>query len=188
MKVSCPTNGSVMILKPSAANGASSFAGRSSIASGPLFGIEPVDRRHVDRRRQVIDDRVEQRLHALVLERRAADHRHERRLRLLPSVCTDVFTRLRSAALISSSRDLFAVEVLLEELVVRLADLLDQLLAEVLRLLEHVGGNLADDVVGAHRLVLVGDRLHLDEVDHADELVLGADGQLDRDGIATELR
>ena len=34
-------------------------------------------RRHVERRRQVVDDRVEHGLHALVLERRAAQHRHE---------------------------------------------------------------------------------------------------------------
>ena len=52
---------------------------------GTLVGIEPHDRRHVDRRRQVVDDRVEQRLHALVLERRPADDRHEGGLRLVPS-------------------------------------------------------------------------------------------------------
>ena len=37
----------------------------------------PLDRRDVHRRRQVVDHRVEQRLHALVLERGAAEHRHE---------------------------------------------------------------------------------------------------------------
>ena len=42
MNVSCPTNGSVMILKPSAENGASSAAGRSTTASGPLFGSNPM--------------------------------------------------------------------------------------------------------------------------------------------------
>ena len=83
--------------------------------------------------------------------------------------------------------DLLAVQVFLEDLVVGFADLLDQLLAVVLRLVQHVGRNLADDVVGAHRLVLVGDRLHLDEVDHADELVFRADGQLNRDRVGFEL-
>ena len=34
----------------------------------------PLDRRNVDWRGQKIDDRVEQRLHALVLERRSAQH------------------------------------------------------------------------------------------------------------------
>ena len=80
------------------------------------------------------------------------------------------------------------MQVFLEQLVVGLADLLDQLLAELLRLGHHVGRNLADDVVGAHRLVGVGDRLHLDQVDDADELVLGANRQLDGDGVALQLR
>ena len=79
------------------------------------------------------------------------------------------------------------MQVLLEDLVVDFADLLDQLLAIVLRLVQHVGRNLADDVVGAHRLVLVGDRLHLDEVDHAEELVFRADGELNRDRVGFEL-
>ena len=72
-------------------------------------------------------------------------------------------------------------------LVVGFADLLDQLLAVVLRFRHHVGGDVGDDVVGAHRLVFVDDRLHLDEVDDADELVLGADRELNRDGVALEL-
>ena len=79
------------------------------------------------------------------------------------------------------------MEVLLEDLVVGFADLLDQLLAVVLGFVQHVGRNLADDVVGAHRLVLVGDRLHLDEVDHADELVFRADRELNRDRVGFEL-
>ena len=41
-------------------------------------GIHAFDRRNVERARQIVDDRVEQRLDALVLERRAAQHRHER--------------------------------------------------------------------------------------------------------------
>ena len=42
------------------------------LSSMPLIGG------HVERRRQIVDDRVEQRLHALVLEGRAAQHRIER--------------------------------------------------------------------------------------------------------------
>ncbi len=48
-----------------------------------LVRVDADDGRHVERRRQEIDDRVEQRLHALVLERRSADDRHERGLPLL---------------------------------------------------------------------------------------------------------
>ena len=42
-------------------------------------------------------------------------------------------------------------------------------------------------VVGAHRLVLVDERLHADQVDDAAELVFGANRQLDRDGVALQL-
>ncbi len=39
--------------------------------------IDALDRRAVERRGQIVDYRIEQRLHALVLERRAAQHREE---------------------------------------------------------------------------------------------------------------
>ena len=41
--------------------------------------LDAFDRRHVGRRRQVIDNGVEQRLDALVLEGRAAQYRHKGR-------------------------------------------------------------------------------------------------------------
>ena len=59
-----------MILKASAANGSSSSAGARQLLV--RLGIDALDRRDVERRRQVVDDRVEQQLDALVLERRAA--------------------------------------------------------------------------------------------------------------------
>src|SRR3546814_4073815 len=40
--------------------------------------LDALDRRHVERARQIIDDRVEQRLNTLVLERRPAQHGDER--------------------------------------------------------------------------------------------------------------
>src|SRR5438093_8175717 len=146
--------------------------------------IEADDGRDVQRRRQEVDDRVEQRLHALVLEGRAADDRHERRLALAPYGAVDALAEGRLDLVFG---DLFALEVLLEDLVVGFADFLDQLLAVVLRVVHHVGRNRADDVVGAHRFVVVRDRLHPDEVDHADEPVLGADGKLNRDRVGLEL-
>ena len=83
--------------------------------------------------------------------------------------------------------DGFAAEVLFEELVVRFADLLDQLLVVRLGLFQHVGRNVLHVVIGAHRLVLVDERFHADQVDDAAELVFGANRQLNRDGIAFEL-
>ena len=64
-----------MILNASAEKGASSDGAR---VGGNAVHLEAFDRRNVQRRRQIVDDRVEQRLDALVLERRAAQHRHER--------------------------------------------------------------------------------------------------------------
>ena len=50
---------------------------RRAAAPRPLAGMHPDDRRDVERRGQVVDDRVEHRLDALVLERRAGEHRHD---------------------------------------------------------------------------------------------------------------
>ena len=152
---------------------------------GFLVRVDADDRRHVQRRRQEVDDRIEQRLHALVLERRAADDRHERGLAFLADRAVDALADRR---LDFRFGRLFAAEVLLEDLVVGLADLLDQLLAVMLGLVHEVGRDIADDVVGAHRLVLVGDRLHRDEVDDSLEVLFGADRNLNRDGIGLELR
>ena len=62
-----------MILNASAANGSASSASRVGRLPRRVLARH---RRDVGRRRQEVDDRVEQRLHALVLERRAAEHRH----------------------------------------------------------------------------------------------------------------
>ena len=39
--------------------------------------IYAFERRHIHRRRKIIDDRVEQRLDAFILERRTREHRHD---------------------------------------------------------------------------------------------------------------
>ena len=73
----------------------------------------------VDRRRQEVDDGVEHGLHALVLERGAAQHGHE-------------LERERSGAdggLDLVDRELLALEVLLHEVVVDVRDRLEQLVA-----------------------------------------------------------
>ena len=50
--------------------------------------LDALDVRHVDRRGQVVHDGVEHGLHALVLERRAAQHRERTRRRSCPCGCT----------------------------------------------------------------------------------------------------
>ena len=63
---------------------------KASIDSGSRVGrladrlaagldIDALDRRAIERRRQIVDDGVEQRLNALVLERRPAQYREESR-------------------------------------------------------------------------------------------------------------
>ena len=81
-----PTNGSSMILKPSIENGSLSLGMRT--ISSPRVDVVALDAAAIDRRGQIVDDRVEQRLHALVLERRAAEHRHERNLLRPPCGCS----------------------------------------------------------------------------------------------------
>jgi hypothetical protein len=66
------------------------------------------DRREVERRRHVVADGVEQRLDALVLERRAVEHRHD----------AVVDAGLADAARISSGGDLLVAEELLHDVLV----------------------------------------------------------------------
>ena len=53
------------------------LAGLAGVLDRLVFGVVALDRADVDRRRQEVDHCVEQRLDALVLERRAAHHRVE---------------------------------------------------------------------------------------------------------------
>ena len=81
--------------------------------------LEAFDRRDVERARQIVDDRVEQRLDALVLERRAAQHRHEREVE---RALADQLLQRRDVGLI-------AFEIGFHDVVVLLDGHLDQLLA-----------------------------------------------------------
>ena len=85
--------------------------------------VDALGGRDVDRRRQVVDDRVEHGLHALVLERGAAEHRHE-------------LERERAGAdrgLDLVDGELLVVEVLLQQVVVDVRDRLEQLVARARR-------------------------------------------------------
>ena len=75
MKVTWPTNGSDMILNASAANGSSSRAcAQYHLRSS---GVRAFDRRNIERRRQEIHNRVQQRLNALILKGRTCQHGHQ---------------------------------------------------------------------------------------------------------------
>ena len=133
--------------------------------------------RHVQRRGQVVDDRVEHGLHALVLERAAAQHR----------VGRGVDGQLADRTLDLVDGEFLAAEVLLQQRLVGLGDRLEQLGAVLVGLLLQVGGDL-DDVVLLAELGLAAPDLglHLDQVDDALEVAFGADRQLDRDHVGAE--
>ena len=135
-------------------------------------------RRHLGGRGHVLDDRVEHRLHALVLERRAAGHQADL-----------VLDRAGAqAALDLRVLEQSALEVLVEQRLVALGGRLDHLGAPLLAVLAHLGRNVA--VLEFHALGLVVPEygLHLDQVDDAGEGFLGPDGELDRHGISAQAR
>ena len=136
----------------------------------------PRDRRDIRGRWHVLDDRVEHRLHALVLECRAAGDQADL-----------VLERARAQAPLDLlHRQIAALEVLVEQLVCALGGGLDHFRAPGLAFLQHVRRNVAVLELHALGLIIPEDGLHLDEIDHADEPVLGADGQLNGDGIAAQ--
>src|SRR6266568_2545946 len=144
------------------------LVGRAADDLDPLH-VDALHRRDVERAREVVHHGVEDLLDALVLEGAAADHREELH---------------RDGALAETPLQLFvregvAVEVLGHELVVELGDGFLHGGAVLLRLVHQVGRDVDLLVLRPHRLVVEGDALHLDEIDHAAELVLAADGDLD---------
>jgi hypothetical protein len=118
---------------------------------------------------------VEQELHALVAEGRA--HHHRRALERDRRVAQALADQLR--------RDL-VLEHRLGQLVVDHAELVEHLLAELVALLLHLGRDLGVlDIVAV--IAVEPDRVHLDQVDHALELVLEADRGLDHDRVQAQL-
>ncbi len=96
--------------------------------------------------------------------------------------------RARSRMLDLGVAEIAALEVFVEKIVRSFGGRLDHLGAPFPALLEHGGRDVP--VLEFHTLSLLvpEDRLHLDEVHHADERILGADRQLDRNGIAPQAR
>ena len=139
--------------------------------------VDALDAAAIDRRGQIVDDRVEEGLHALVLERRTAQHRHER----------DLLDRLANEALQRIDVRLLPVEIGGHHVVVELDRGLDQRMPEFLRLRPEIGRNFLVVVLGAEALVLPDDRLHPQEVDHALERGLRPDRQLDADRTTADL-
>ncbi len=136
-----------------------------------------LDRAGVFGRGEVSADSVKQSLNALVLERRTADHRvdsHGKR------------------AFADSGLDLIycdcgrIVEIFLHQVLVKLSESLEHLVAVFLSLCDEVCRNLLDGVLSAHCLVVPEDGLHVDQVDNALECLFSADRDLDGKRIGAE--
>ena len=128
-----------------------------------------LNRRNVDGRRHVVDHRVEHRLHALVLERGAAQHRHDLTGdRPSPQRLLEIF--LRQVPLF---------EVLIHHLFGRLCGRLNHLLAPLSADIFEVRRNGALFEVHPLGLVVPENRLHLDQINHTLKPILGTNGHLD---------
>ena len=135
--------------------------------------VVALDRRHVHRRRQVVDHRVQHGLHALVLEGAAAQHRHDL-----------VGHGAGAQALLDFLfAQRLAGQVFLEQRLIGLGRL-STIFAPGFGLGLHVRRNVP--ILEAHALagIIPDDGLHLDQIDHALEMILGAHRQLDRHGVA----
>mmetsp|Transcript_13838 Transcript_13838/g.27027 ORF Transcript_13838/g.27027 Transcript_13838/m.27027 type:complete len:662 (-) Transcript_13838:374-2359(-) len=131
-----------------------------------------LDVRNVGRRGHVVHNRVEQRLHTLVLEGGAREHGHE--------VARD--RALADELLERLGRGHLALKVGHQRLLVLLDGQLDELLVVLCGLVGQVARDVDDLEVGAQALAVPHDTLHGDKVDNALEVGLSADWQLQHRG------
>jgi hypothetical protein len=141
-----------------------------------LVFVDAGDRRDFDRRGQEVDHGVEHALDALVLEGGTAQHRLD-------------FGRQGTGTQAGHDLGFGQVtffEVLVHQLFVGFGSRLDHLLAPFLGLSLQLGRDVA--VVELHALgsFVPVDRLHLDEVDHALEVLFGTDRDHDRDRVGLQ--
>ena len=138
--------------------------------------VDALDRGHVERRRQIVHHGVQHRLHALVLEGRAAQDRHEQAVDgALADQRLELGLARHLAFEIGLGRGLVDVDGQLHELLVILLGLIDE-----------IRGNLLVMEARAQRLVVPHHRLHADEVDDALETRLDAERQLDHQRLGAE--
>src|SRR5918998_3903992 len=136
---------------------------------------DAVDRRHVQRARQIVDHAVKERLDALVLERRSAEDGGH----------LDLERRLADGRADLVWLDLLAIQIHDHELLVLVGDGLEQLLPVLLGPIPHAGRDLGLLPLGT-QIVLVDDRLHLHEVNDPPEVGLSPDRELHRHRVRPE--
>ena len=143
-----------------------------------LVGVRhmPFQRGNIQRRRQVIDDGVQQRLHALVLEGGTAHHRHE-----LEAVRTFADAALQ----IRDARHL-AFEIGFEKRLVFLDGHLDKVGVKLLGLVLKVGRDFHYVEFRAELLLVPNEGLHFHKVDDTFEVCFRADRPSDHQGPAAQ--
>jgi hypothetical protein len=139
------------------------------------LGIDAINRRNIQRRRQVIHDRIQQLLDALISVGSSAGHRNEF---VLDGAFPDGGFELLYGGLL-------AFQVFFHQPVVHLGGGLDHLFAVFLCEVHHVLRNIANVDLRTH-LVKIIVSLHFKQIDEPDEIGLGADRELNHDRIALE--
>src|ERR1017187_984618 len=131
---------------------------------------------NIERGRKIIDDGIEQRLHAFVLERRTANYRHQ-----LILDCESANPVLQLLLV-----DLFTFEVKLHQLFILFRDRFNEF--RVRRIGSHlqVGRNIDHVKLRAEVFPRPEDRLHLNEINTTFEISFLADRNLDRHGVGCE--
>ena len=144
---------------------------------GARTGVGSCDVAVVEGRGQEGADVVEQRLDAFVLERRAADHRHDSHSKGADAGAADD---------VVLGERVGVVEVLHCDFVVELGNVVDELVVPFTGFGLEGLGDFLDAVVGSEGLVVPVDGLHSDEVDDALERFLGSDGDDHGTGVGVK--
>jgi len=135
------------------------------------------DGRHIGRGGQQVDDRVEQGLETLVAQCAAAEHRrHRAGDRQAPKGCEEI-----------DGRRVRLLEVCREKTFVALGQHFDQPAPRLRGAFGQLAGDLGDLVVRAEVLLVPEQGPHADQVDHAAEILLAADRQLQGHGGRAQL-
>ncbi|EAX47677.1 conserved hypothetical protein [Thermosinus carboxydivorans Nor1] len=139
------------------------------------IGINPANSRDISRRRQVVDNGVEQRLYTLIAVRRTAQHRrHLARNR-----------RFADTGFNFLDGELFPFQVFHHQLIIALGHGIQQVLPVQFSLLAHVFRNIGS-LTGLAEVIGVNDGLHFNQVNNTFEGILKTNGQLDRHRIGAQ--
>ena len=137
--------------------------------------IDALDGGHIQRRRHIVNDGVQQLLHTLILIRGTAGYRND--------LVGD--GALTQSSLDFCNRNLFAFQILHHKLFVLLSAGFQQLIPIFLSFFLHVVGDFHDFHVFA-QVVFVDHSVHFHQVDNALKVTFGPDGELDGNRITLQ--